>query len=671
MDTIVKTFQAKDHLYVETAAFKELKEDLIRDQSWAIILGKPGDGKTAMAAHLMLQYMDEGYEPIFLTSAEDWKTFIVGEQDCTQNRKQFVIIDDMFGSSNVDKTKVREWMALFEIMERVIKERKGKLCVVCTSRRHIYYDVKSQLAKFNCNSILFKETSVVDLSSDQAALSKEEKTTLYENYSQEYNVQGSYNVRWIVGANPPHGFPHCVELFCTNAFFRDEQITFFKNPIQFILNEVQNFKDNDPVKYCVLLLVLYKNNRLSLDDLHDIPYSMTDEDRRIFGGAGDPKSFRPADLNKALNALMNIYIHDNGDGTLSFSHESIYENVLFSCVNDHPAQAIEKMSLQYVNIFTAHRSFHSLCYSSKALVDALMRRLMTEIENGNVVAACENYAWCNKEFIQRWVNFVQNKLQNPSESFHFFLIKDTTNEWNTGYTLLEALVLFDKTEVVRVLSTSRTIVDYFHKESSRYEDIVPSAVCLACGADDSYTLEAVLKFGTVSEVKDELGRDLIMRVLEQPSGLPYAKILLDKCFQRHLGSPRKKCSDNRGKGYFHYLCKRPLSSYELEIGYYKSVCNILLKLHEDINMKDKTGKTPIFECIQAGSADKSVVIIKILLSLGADIDARDFEGRNIASYTLSQTLEKEDYSKYVKCLDSAGADFCSVDERLFERFSYL
>ena len=63
----------------------------------------------------------------------------------------------------------------------------------------------------------------------------------------------------IKTVDSPHGFSHCAEMFCTNAFLRDSGISFFENPEEFVQKE---FKDNDPLKFLVLLLVLYKQNRI-------------------------------------------------------------------------------------------------------------------------------------------------------------------------------------------------------------------------------------------------------------------------------------------------------------------------------------------------------------------------------------------------------------------------
>ena len=69
METIANSFETNDHLYVETNLFRELKF-AIEETNWVTLLGKPGDGKSATAAHLMLKYRDKGFESLFISSPQ-------------------------------------------------------------------------------------------------------------------------------------------------------------------------------------------------------------------------------------------------------------------------------------------------------------------------------------------------------------------------------------------------------------------------------------------------------------------------------------------------------------------------------------------------------------------------------------------------------------------------
>ena len=60
METVANWYENPDKFYVETHAFRQCKE-ILNDKHWVTILGYPGDGKSMMAAHLMSQYRNRGF----------------------------------------------------------------------------------------------------------------------------------------------------------------------------------------------------------------------------------------------------------------------------------------------------------------------------------------------------------------------------------------------------------------------------------------------------------------------------------------------------------------------------------------------------------------------------------------------------------------------------------
>ena len=245
-----RSFKKKDELYVETKAFREL-ESIVDDMHWSTLLGKPGDGKSATAAHLLLKYRGLGYEPCFLSSSQDWKSLIKEDPSA----QQFVVIDDIFGSSFVDDKKANDWIATIEGMIKIVSVKKGTLKVVSTSRKYVFTDVESKLKKFSC----FAKKSVVDMTDEVFRLSYDEKLKIFNKFAQTSHVELNDELINDIGeSDPPHGFPHCAEMFCSNAFLRQNGVAFFSNPEEFVKREIDNFQDNDSFKFLVLLLVLYK-----------------------------------------------------------------------------------------------------------------------------------------------------------------------------------------------------------------------------------------------------------------------------------------------------------------------------------------------------------------------------------------------------------------------------
>ena len=255
MLTIASAFEKKDELYVETKAYRELKT-ILEEEYWATLLGKAGDGKSATAAHLLLHYKRQGYRPVFLSSAGQWEEMLNSGK---LSAKTFVMIDDMFGAIHIDNKKVEEWLSVIEIMEKIVKEKDGDLLIVCISRRHVFTDVESKLYRCSC----FTKTSTVDMTNGEYRLSSNEKSAILHKFAARYDISVDEGLlKTIKNVDPPHGFPHCVEMFFTNVFLRESGVRFFQNPEEFVKKELHNFKDNDPLKFLVLLLVLYNRNRV-------------------------------------------------------------------------------------------------------------------------------------------------------------------------------------------------------------------------------------------------------------------------------------------------------------------------------------------------------------------------------------------------------------------------
>ena len=404
MSTIASVFEEKDALYVETSAFKELKT-IVEDKYWATILGKAGDGKSATAAHLLLYYQKtKGYQPSFLTSVRQWESLISSKQ----STKQFVVIDDMFGSIVLDGRKTEEWLVEIEKMEKIVMKRKGDLMVVCTSRRHIFTDATTKLYKYS----IFRKASIVDMTEKDFKLSNSEKVDIFKKYATRYEIGlNEETLTQIETIDSPHGFPHCVEMFCTNAFLRESGIKFFENPEEFVQKELHNFKDNDSLKFLVLLLVLYKRNRIHLRHFGEMVEHSDEEAEKLFKFTGIPLSTSYASMIKAVNALTNTYLTQTGDGYYTFTHESLKENVSRVYISLNSVHATKLLDFQQI---LTHVSKPTV--SVKLPENELAERLTIELLSGNVDSVSTCASWQDPKFVDEWIRFVtitneSNRLQ--------------------------------------------------------------------------------------------------------------------------------------------------------------------------------------------------------------------------------------------------------------------
>ena len=450
MQTCLKSAKEKDSLYVETRAFDELLQ-IVGDRQWAIITGVPGDGKFAMAAHLSLWYNERGYQHLELHFAKDWKDWVDGTSGKNKGKKQFVLIDDIFGRMSVDERKVSEWLSIFDLMQRIVKQRDGDLVVVCTCRKYVYMDVKSKLTKFPA----FQESSIVDMTLDSFTLTSNEKTEIWKNYARKYKVitdmPECVNQDTI---QSPHGFPHCVELFATNLVLQKKGVSFFENPMKYICEEIDNFIENDRVKYYALLFVLFHNNKLPKNFFEQIS-PRSDDTSRICAAAGLSTIPTKVDLKRAFRGLKNTYITEM-DGCYSFSHDSIRENLAYMFIKENPVYAIEDLDFSYLTDHTriqGHEKEKKTVYLLPAeYKDQLIIRMVKEIRNGNIVTVCAHQAWTDASFIGQFLQSVVETSETNRDGQRciadIFTTKDSTK---FDFDLLAALRLFGHHDAVNQL----------------------------------------------------------------------------------------------------------------------------------------------------------------------------------------------------------------------------
>ena len=393
MSVLTNSYEQKDELYVETKTYMELKT-IVENDHWATLLGKAGDGKSATAVHLLLHYKRIGYQPFFVSSVRQWEALVSSKP----GEKQFVVIDDMFGSIYLDDKKVDEWLTEFEKMEKLLAGRKGDILVVCTSRRHIFTDAKSKLYK--CSR--FRSKSILDMTDKEYKLSGEEKSDILRKYADRFSIKiEKAMVDQIKDTDSPHGFPHCVEMFFTNAFLRKSGVSFFVNPEEAVQKELYNFRYNDRMKFLVLVLVLYKQNRIHQRHFVEMIERPDEEEENLFKFTGIPLSTAYADIKKAVSALTNTYLTLTTDGYYNFTHESLKENVSKVYINLNPSHASRMLSLDeiltHVNTPTVRETLQN---------HDIAERITIELLKGNVDSVSSCASWRDQAFVDEWIQFI-------------------------------------------------------------------------------------------------------------------------------------------------------------------------------------------------------------------------------------------------------------------------
>ena len=679
MITIASAFEKKDELYVETMAYKELKT-IIEDRYWATLLGKAGDGKSATAAHLLLHYKRQGYRPVFLSSARKWEEMLNSGK---LSGKTFVMIDDMFGSIHIDNKKVEDWLSVIEIMEKIVKERDGELLIVCTSRRHVFTDVESKLYRCCC----FTKTSAVDMTDEEFRLSSNEKSAILRKFVDTYDVNVDEEMlEMIKDVDPPHGFPHCVEMFFTNVFLRESGVSFFQNPEEFVKQELNNFKDNDPLKFLVLLLVLYKQNRVHPSYFGKVQGNADKEVVELFKSTGIPQSTAYSHMLKAVDSLTNTYLTQGSDGYYSFTHESLKENVSEVYISLSPLHATELLNLQqiitYMNKPKSKLKTSLTCNLSanvKLPENKLIEKVTTELLiSSDVSTVIKCAVWFDQAFVDEWIKFITMPCESESipACLSEYLLRKIVFPDIQRYdkTLLQGG--FDSGFTLRSLNLSRPNIDCFtlvtsllknnmtcaaiailrnkciqevlgqdikwHRSLKKGLEIVCSKTC------DTGVIKAILASQDEINSRRLNGSNALMYALQSSNA---------ECASHLLENTRIMFDKGNNETYFRHI----LNS-NIDLSNFKQLCDLLIAAGADIT-ENKNGIPLLHTCFVIAKADICIKNLEYLLELTSNIDVRSSKNStNIVAVVLEKLTVKQCLS-ILPILKERNADFHHVNQR--------
>ena len=627
---LADSYRSKDHLFVETKAFNELKI-VVEEIHWATLLGKPGDGKSATAAHLLLQYTDRGYDPVFLSSPRDWKMLI---SDSPSSR-QVVVIDDMFGQSYLnDNNNVGKWKSLIESMSRILKQRHGNLVVICTSRRYIFKDIETALSKHAC----FLKQAIVDMTEEHFKLTGDEKVAILTKFVEDNKIETTQlllrDIRYV---DPPHGFPHCVELYCTNSFLRNEGIAFFKNPVQYVEREICNFKDNDRVKFLVLLLVLHNGEKLGLDTLDRLTENTTDDDKKLFRTAGVSVETAIPDIHRALKGLANTYLKQNQDGSYSFSHYSLRETVAFIYISTNPSHAIQALEFHHIKAFIKNKegSFKGTVSNLSLLFEPFAKRMKAELQKGYGLSVISCDVWNDETFVCTFLKFIENEFLVFQEKI--FGSESISDSRVFIVNLLIGLINWKRYYAARAIIENKSIQKTLHVDFSQIDEDGISAI-VQCPTQDSPSIVDI----------NQTDKDGIPAVFQCLSNT------------RNNGWNRLLCMVNHGAN-IHTHCKYgnivTFVAGRTELKSSSKLC-ILKQLSDfdvDFRCTGIDGSNAIHRLCSTKPDDGNLTLLEYLLDKGVNAKAANKDGvvplmlalKNNFSIEIIQTLAKSSPSYHV------------------------
>lgn len=367
-----------------------------------MFVGAPGSGKTATARHIALILQEEGYEILSINDIKDFETYY------DPPIPQVFVIDDVLGKFNLD---MKTYAFLNSHKETLLNLTKSKTKLILTCREQVYRSKK--LSEF----FFCKQENVVLLHDEENALDEEDKRTLLQMYGME---------RDILSSDLPASSLIMFPLLCKLASKRisEVRLDFFKSPISYIKEELNEMKIENDKHYASLVLLMANQNKLS----KDIFDNESNADRERYFVERKTDFLSECDLSTQLESSMVMNALSEMEGTytmrcrgvFTFLHESLFEVIAVHFGQRCPNLMLQYMSSDYVAKYIrlekestkelAHDYSNDLYIKlDQSQYRSLAVRLYKDVEDGEWSCVFGNVALKNPSVLQSFITLMNEK----------------------------------------------------------------------------------------------------------------------------------------------------------------------------------------------------------------------------------------------------------------------
>ena len=316
---------------------KKALEHLI--SSFAVVIhGRPGEGKTVCAFHLVKCMIDKGLisldKCVLLSEPDDIKYVRTDQVD-------LILIDNIFGKHNADPSKLSGWRNYFDTLESYAAGYTVK--IIAASRSHILLEYKNELFSYN----VF--TNRVLLRSSDLSVSEKKDILISQLSSFNRTMTESDIEACISQSNSDVGFPLCCQqfssdekLFCKGSeFFSRSYITFLESNLRVLKTD----------SLLALLYVFYRDNLLSTKDLNISKISSDSkavlEHLAELYGVTEPLTVILRQMKKKIDNFTGSFLKAV-NGSISFIHDTIYETVARLVLEEYPEEVITHCTVDFL-----------------------------------------------------------------------------------------------------------------------------------------------------------------------------------------------------------------------------------------------------------------------------------------------------------------------------------
>ncbi|XP_048740970.2 ankyrin-2-like [Ostrea edulis] len=323
-DIDVEKWREEDKLYYETHSFPSMVEK-VRNQPCVTFVGVPGSGKSATAHHIALKLREEGYEVVPVDEIREIKQY------CDTKNPQVFVIDDVVGVFGLQKSKLD---VLTDYEQKITQPCMAKSRTLMTCREAVFNETLPY------KPFLTKEETVIKLHSSDHALDNHDIKQLLQKYG--------LNVSLISPAlltSTSRMFPLLCKLFSKEPKFQALGSKFFLNPVQCIIDELDNMQRHNKLNYVTLVLCMLNENSLSKDNFEH--KKLIDKKKKTLENCRLELNTDTFKFMDALSAMKGTYTKQCG-AQYTFIHDSMFEICAYQYGKQFPDQMLQCMSSSYI-----------------------------------------------------------------------------------------------------------------------------------------------------------------------------------------------------------------------------------------------------------------------------------------------------------------------------------
>lgn len=439
-DEIFELWQQENIMFIPTKASKAV-EKITETTNLVIVTGNSGSGKSAIIQHIALKYRERGWNVKPVSEVNE----IIKDKP---SESTMFVFDDPIGKESFDEISYNSWMK----NERKLESRLKKVNLLISCRKCVLKDPRVK-GLFNSDS------NIVDIDDDKLKLSDDEKQKIFKQYIPNIRLT---ETEYAEIMKIKTYFPLLCHLYSSNEKYQEDWLRFFQEPVEVLKEELQSLRNaNKKEKYCALVLLIFFNNNLCVDDLleNDISAKKFKHSLKL---CGIDTNTPPYTIGDHLKSLEGFFVKKIGD-TFHFYHDFIMEVTTFVFGTDYPKELINYADIGFLrrrvklensidkkDPLTLHISEKYIrCLGSRFLSDILHDRLLDVVlnpclRNNRIVE------FLKKEMINHSAKLIEKKeirIEKQQTSTNLFLSKIEFVCLENEISPLFALIVFHHTDL--------------------------------------------------------------------------------------------------------------------------------------------------------------------------------------------------------------------------------